>query len=144
MSNLKVRIINPLQNLNRVVQLLLQLNPEKDKKHLAHVLNHMYSFTNYVCFGLYENDNLIGIASGWTTVRVYSGKQLELDNVVIDEKLQSKGYGKVFFDKISTWALDHDHESLNLNTYVSNPRSHKFYFNHGYKILGFHFHKLIS
>ena len=104
----------------------------------------MYWFKNYNCFGLYKNGNIIGISSGWTSIRMYCGKQLELDNVIIDNKLQSKGLGIVFFDKIEEWALQKEYQSISLNTYVSNARSHKFYFNQGFSILGFHFQKLIK
>lgn len=143
MKNIKLKVINPLENLNSVKELLLQLDPEKGEKYIQKTLEQMQELENYTCFGLYENDKLIGVSSGWTTVRLYCGKQLELDNVIIDEKLQSKGLGKIFFDKIEAWSLQNDYKSLSLNTYVSNSRSHKFYYNQGYSILGFHFQKLI-
>ncbi len=144
MNDLQVRTINPLKNLRGVKELLLQLNPEKDDKYIGLMLEQMHTFKNYTCFGLYENERLIGISSGWTTIRIYCGKQLELDNVIIDEKLQSKGLGSIFFDRIEDWALQNDYKSLNLSTYVSNGRSHRFYFNQGFNILGFHFQKLIQ
>ncbi len=69
-------------------------------------------------------------------IRIYCGQQLELDNVVIARKLQSKGLGTIIFDKIEKWALKKGYQSKSLNTYVSNSRSHKFYFNQGCNILG--------
>jgi GNAT superfamily N-acetyltransferase len=93
---------------------------------------------------LFQDNELIGISSGWTTVRIYCGKQIELDNVIIDSTIQSKGYGKYFMEAISKWALKNNYKSIGLNTYVQNSRSHKFYFNKGFKILGFHFEKKIS
>lgn len=143
MNNLILKVINPLENLNRVKELLLQLDPEKGEKYIQKTLEQMQELENYTCFGLYEKDKLIGVSSGWTTVRLYCGKQLELDNVIIDEKQQSKGLGKIFFDKIEAWSIQNNYKSLSLNTYVSNSRSHKFYYNQGYSILGFHFQKLI-
>jgi len=144
MNNFVVKTINPNKNLVKVKELLLQLNPDLGEKYIEQILEQMHTFKNYTCFGLYENDKIIGISSGWTSIRIYSGKQLELDNVVIDEKLQSKGLGTIFFDKIEEWALQKEYQSISLNTYVSNSRSHKFYFNQGYKILGFNFQKSIK
>jgi GNAT superfamily N-acetyltransferase len=144
MNNLIVKTINPNKNLIQVEELLIQLNPDKEEKYIQQIIEQMNTFKNYKCFGLYENDKIIGISSGWTSMRIYSGKQLELDNVVIDEKLQSKGLGTIFFNKIEEWALQKGYQSINLNTYISNSRSHKFYFNQGFKILGFHFQKLIK
>lgn len=144
MNKVALKIINPIKNLIRVKELLLQLNPDKEEAYIEQTLIQMSTFKNFVCFGLYENDKIIGISSGWTSIRIYSGKQLELDNVVIDKKLQSKGLGTLFFDKIEEWALQKEYHSISLNTYVSNSSSHKFYFNQEYKILGFNFQKLIK
>ena len=96
---------------------------------------------NYTGFGLFKNDELIGFTSGWTTVRVYCGKQLELDNVIINNTMHSKGYGKWFMDEIEKWAIEQQYETIELNSYVANSRSHKFYFNQDYKIIGYHFEK---
>jgi len=144
MNNLIIKTINPLKNLSTVKELLLQLNPNKGEKDIELMIRQMHAFKNYKCFGLYENAKILGISSGWTSIRIYCGKQLELDNVVIDKNLQSKGLGKIFFDKIEEWSMQEDYQSISLNTYVSNSRSHKFYFNQGFNILGFHFQKLIK
>jgi len=97
----------------------------------------------YNCFGIFLNDKLVGISSAWSTVRLYSGKQLEVDNVVIDSSQQSKGLGKLFFEFIEDWAKKNEYKTIELNTYVQNSKSHKFYYNLGYSVLGFHFWKNI-
>ncbi len=90
---------------------------------------------------MYLNDTLSGITCAWIMIRIYCGKQIEIDNVILDSKHQSKGYGNILLNYIEKWAIDNDCETIELNTYVQNPRSHKFYFNNNYKILGFHFQK---
>ena len=138
---IELKIIDPMDHFARVTELLLQLNPNKQAEYIENTLKKMALLDNYTCFGLYENGDLLGVSSGWTTVRIYCGKQLELDNVIIDNQLQSKGLGKQFFNKIESWALQNGYDAVSLNTYVANARSHKFYFNQGYSILGFHFQK---
>lgn len=133
-----------MEHKSRVLDLLKQLNPERDSKYLENTQKEMTNLSNYTCFGLYLNDELIGISSGWTTVRIYCGKQLELDNVIIDSKIQSQGYGKYFMNEIKDWSIKNDYKSIGLNTYVQNSRSHKFYFNEGFNILGLHFEKKIG
>jgi len=135
---IQFKIIDPLEYKGRVIDLLGQLNPKKDLRTIDALLNLMNESSNYNCFALFENDNLIGISSGWTTVRIYCGKQLELDNVIIDAKIQSKGYGRHFIHAIKKWANENMYQSIGLNTYVENSRSHKFYFNQDFKVLGFH------
>jgi len=139
MKYLEFKLINPLKNKDRVVELLSQLNPSKNTKEILNRFELMTQESNYQCFGLFDNNCLIGISSGWTTVRIYCGKQLELDNVIIDSKIQSKGFGKYFLKEIKQWSINNKYENICLNTYVENSRSHKFYFNQGFKVLGFHF-----
>ncbi len=143
MNNLHFKLINPLEHEETVLNLLKLLNPKMDKNSLKDTLTTMTEMPNYKCFALFLKDKLIGISGGWTTVRIYCGKQLELDNVIIDSQIQSKGFGKYFINAIKQWSISNNYKSLGLNTYVENSRSHKFYFNEGFKILGFHFeHKL--
>jgi GNAT superfamily N-acetyltransferase len=120
-----------------------QLNPKLTLKQIKKYLLQMFQFETYTCFGVFLNGKLVGISSAWTTVRLYSGKQLEVDNVVIDSSQQSKGFGRMFFEFIENWAKKNDYNTIELNTYVQNSQSHKFYYNLGYSILGFHFWKHI-
>ncbi len=131
-------------DVNKTLQLLKQLNPNKSIENLKKTISLMFSFNNYMCLGLYDNGKLIGLTSSWTSVRVYSGKQLELDNVIIDNKLQSKGFGEIFISLIEKWAIKNDYETVELHTYIENSRSHKFYFKQNFKILGFHFQKQLK
>lgn len=130
-----------IKELSLILDLAKQLNPTISEDILKQRQEEMFKIKNYYCFGFYNEGSLVGISSGWLTVRLYSGKQLEIDNVIMDSSIQSKGLGSQFLNEIETWALTNNCETIELNTYVQNSRSHKFYFNKGYKILGFHFQK---
>ena len=132
-----------VENIAEISVLGQQLNPKMTLEQIQNLLKEMFTLPTYRCFGLFLNKKLVGISSGWITVRFYSGKQLEVDNVTIVNSLQSKGLGKQFFDFIENWAKENSCETIELNTYVQNSKSHKFYFNLGYSILGFHFWKHI-
>ncbi len=97
---------------------------------------------NYECAViLNEGDDIIGVCGIWYCTRHYAGKSAEVDHVYIAEDYQGKGLGKIFF----RWIYDHvsskGYETVELNTYVTNTASHKFYMNEGFKILGYHFLK---
>ncbi|MEE9350378.1 MAG: GNAT family N-acetyltransferase [Flavobacteriaceae bacterium] len=128
-------------DLEQIVRLTKQLNPDISIVELKNRQTKMFKFDTYHCFGFFVNGKLIGVSSGWITVRLYSDKQLEIDNVIIDNSLQSKGYGKLFMNEIEIWAKNNNCKTIELNTYVQNEKSHKFYFNQGFHILGFHFQK---
>ncbi|WP_445458150.1 GNAT family N-acetyltransferase [Flavobacterium sp. HNIBRBA15423] len=139
-QNLHVKLVENT-NSESITHLLHQLNPQIELALIKKRQKEMFQFNNYICFGLYLNDTLIGITCAWIMIRIYCGKQIEIDNVILDSKHQSKGYGNILLNYIEKWAIDNDCETIELNTYVQNPRSHKFYFNNNYKILGFHFQK---
>ncbi len=69
---------------------------------------------------------------------------MELDNVIVDNTLRSNGLGNRFLELIEKWAIERGFQTIELNTYVGNTSSHKFYFNMGYIILGYHFQKVIG
>ncbi|SHJ06657.1 GNAT family N-acetyltransferase [Algibacter luteus] len=96
---------------------------------------------NYECAGIYDNEKLIGVCGLWYCTRHYSGKSAEADHVYIDDGYRGQGLGKKFFDWIYNYLINKGFETIELNTYVSNNQSHKFYFNEGFKILGYHFLK---
>jgi hypothetical protein len=127
-----------------IISLVKKLNPDKPVDDLNKSIVEMFSFSNYHCFGLYSGTNLLGISSCWITVRFYSGKQIELDNVIIDDEIRSTGLGRKFLELLEIWAKENSCNTVELNTYVQNSRSHKFYFNSGYSILGYHFQKNIK
>jgi len=130
-----------IKNLDEVSHLATQLNPNLEEYIIRQRIMEMFDIHNYLCFGCYKEGKLIGMSSGWLTVRIYSGKQLEIDNIIIDSAYQSQSFGEQFIQLIEVWAKDNNCETIELNAYVENKRAHKFYFKHEYSILGYHFQK---
>ncbi|WP_452223292.1 GNAT family N-acetyltransferase [Lacinutrix chionoecetis] len=96
---------------------------------------------NYECAGVFEGDKLIGISGMWFQTRHYAGKSVEFDHVYIDDAYRSKGLGKDFFNWLHNYVKAKGCTTSELNTYVQNYPSHKFYYNLGYEIYGYHFYK---
>lgn len=124
-----------------IIPLANKLHPTMDAAVFGAYLAEMFDLPAYHCFGLFQDGRLVAFTNGWITVRFYSGKQLEVDNVIVDQDQRSKGVGKYFFARIQEWATEHGCKTIELNTFVQNSKSHKFYYNEGYVILGFHFQK---
>lgn len=128
-------------NIADILPLVTLLNPSISKETLQSRQVEMFSYPTYTCFGCFHNDTLIGLMSCWKSTKLYSGPQIEIDNVIIDPNIRSKGIGQYFLEWIEQWCKEQGCESIELNTYVTNSKSHKFYFKHGYQILGYHFVK---
>ena len=93
---------------------------------------------NYECWGIQLDEKLIGVFGLWFMTRHYAGRSCEPDHVYIEKDYRSKGIGKQLFQWIYTYAKKKGCETSELNTYVSNYPSHKFYYNEGYETWGYH------
>lgn len=140
MLNIEFRELSE-KNIEEISILTQQLNPKTDTNILVERQKEMFGFNSYHCFGVYLEKKLIGVSSGWLIVKLYSGKQIELDNYVIDKAFHSQGIGGRFLDYMEDWAKKKGCTSMELNAYIKNNLSHKFYFNKGFSIVGFHFIK---
>ncbi|MBP0904478.1 GNAT family N-acetyltransferase [Mariniflexile gromovii] len=127
--------------INTILPLVEKLNDYKVsldvlKERFSEIVNQ-----NYECAGIYNDKKLIGICGLWFCTRHYAGKSVELDHVYIDEDFRGKGLGKKFFEWIYNYAELKGCKTVELNSYTTNYASHKFYYNEGFNILGYHFLK---
>ena len=131
------------KNINEIVFLVDKLNENKIPKNvLTERQKEMFS-QNYQCIGVFNASVLIGIAGLWFQTRLYSGRSCELDHVYILPEYRRFGVGSKLISFVEEHVCNKGFECLELNTYSQNTLSHKFYYNNGFKILGFHFIKHI-
>ncbi|PKV49778.1 hypothetical protein ATE84_1815 [Aquimarina sp. MAR_2010_214] len=96
---------------------------------------------NYECWGVYLDKKIIGFFGLWFMTRHYVGRSCEPDHVYIDEENRGEGIGRKVFNWIYEYAKSRGCEASELNSYVVNYPSHKFYLNEGYEIWAHHFVK---
>jgi len=140
MENLEIKLI-PNENLLIALPLLKELNQKTPDELLRKRLLEMAE-QHYKCIGMYLNGELIGMSGLWFLTRHYCGKTVEPDHVVISKNHRNKGLGKKLFDWIYNYAQSIGYEATELNTYIENTKSHRFYENEGFKKLGFHYLKI--
>ena len=141
MDSFEIKIL-PKEKIFDIIPLLSQLNESTPEAILKERLLEMVE-QNYECIVMYDKLKIIGICGIWYMTRQYIGKSMEVDHVVIDNTYRSKGLGRVLFDWIYEHVKSKGCEASELNAYVNNPKSHKFYHNEGYNIYGFHFLKVL-
>ena len=96
---------------------------------------------NYECLGVYEADALIGTCGLWFQTRHYAGRSIEVDHVIIEDSYRNLGVGKMLMEFVYDYARKRSCNWVELNTYVNNFPSHKFYYNQGFVAKGYHFVK---
>ena len=127
--------------ISEIIPLIQEFTDNKFPNDILEIrFNEMFT-QNYECIGVFKGDMLIGLCGLWFQTRHYAGKSCEPDHVYIQPEYQGLGLGNKMFDYVEKYCKEKGCESLELNTYVQNTSSHKFYYNLGYKILGYHFFK---
>lgn len=140
MEHLEIKLIEK-ENILTILPLLKELNSNTAEIILKERLLEMIT-QNYKCVGLYLNEELVGMSGLWFLTRHYCGKTVEPDHVVIGKNHRNKGLGKKLFEWIHIYAQSIGYEASELNTYIENEKSHRFYENEGYQKLGYHYLKI--
>lgn len=123
--------------------LIQLLNPELDKADFQALLKDMLPL-GYACLGAFEGETLIGICGYWRRVQFWNRRSIQLDNLVIAESHRNQSIGKQMNDWLEALARAEGRQMLELDSYVVNHPSHRFYFREGYVILGYHFTKILE
>ena len=99
---------------------------------------------NYGQVGVFEGDICLGLSGFWIGTKLWCGKYLELDNIVVSKTQRSQGIGKLLFDFIHKKALENDCTMLSLDSYTTNFNAHKFFYKEGFAPKGFHFINILK
>lgn len=123
--------------------LIQHLYPEFTMQIYCNLLDEMLS-NNYKQVVAFENEIPVGLSGFWVGTKLWCGKYLELDNVIVHPDHRSKGIGKVLTEYLNQKAIDLGCKVLALDAYTNNFSAHKFYYNLGFVPKGFHFVKFLG
>ena len=73
-----------------------------------------------------ENGITMGLAGFWIGTKLWCGKYLELDNVVVHADFRSKGIGSIITEYLNQKAIDEDCNMIALDAYTTNLGAQKF------------------
>lgn len=135
-----IRII-PSTEIFSIIPLMQKLGNYKVSETLLKERLQEMAQQNYECLGVFDAEKLIGICGLWFQTRHYAGKSVEMDHVIIDDAYRSHGIGKMMVEYISDYAKKKSCNWIELNSYVHNFPSHKFFYNQGFVAKGYHFVK---
>ena len=103
----------------------------------------MQEETGYILFGGFNYGDLIASAG----IRIYEclayGKNVYIDDLVINDEKRSQGYGKKMLDWIEAYGKANGCRELHLDSGVQRFSAHRFYFREKFHIPYYHFSKNI-
>ncbi len=135
---MEIKELKTLEELKTTFDVLQEMYPSLTKAAYEEELPMMIS-NNYGQLAVFEDNTCIGLTGYWFSSKLWCGKYLELDNVIIREQYRSKGVGDFLFDAAKKKAQELNCTILALDSYTDNFKAHKFFYNHGYVPRGFHF-----
>ncbi len=118
--------------------LIRQLSPGVTEERYAHFLDDMLAH-GYRMAVVMEDEQCLGISGFWVNTKIYSGRYMELDNVVVDAAQRSRGIGQILYDCLHDIAIQEGCEMMMLDAYIENEKAHAFYERQGFVKKGFHF-----
>jgi GNAT superfamily N-acetyltransferase len=133
----------PKEEMDSILPFLEWLNPKTEKELVAQRLQDLLK-TDYQCVGVYHNSKLIAISGIWILNKIYAGKHIEPDNVMVHPDYQKNGIGEILMNWIHNYAKEIGCISSELNCYVKNPGGVRFWIRQGYNIVGYHFIKRLE
>lgn len=101
-----------------------------DGKQLDSYIHDLLSPNNALCFGLFDEDSLVGLVLG-RHVHFYTGDQFRIDELCIDPRFQHKGYGHLLLEEVEKACRRRNIQSLFLVTERDFP-AYLFYRKNGF------------
>jgi ribosomal protein S18 acetylase RimI-like enzyme len=120
--------------------LISQLNKLVTREEFEFYLDDMIAH-GYRMVVVWDGDEALGLSGVWVTTKIYSGKYMELDNVVVAESARSRGIGHKLTAFLEDLARKEGVKTMMLDAYLENEAAHKFYKNQGFRPRGYHFLK---
>lgn len=135
--------LTTLEDMLGTYEVLTELYPSLSLEQYREELRFMVQH-NYSQIAVLEQQVFVGVSGLWLGNKLWCGKYLEIDNIVVSEKNRSKGVGKMMVDFIEKKARELGCNMVALDSYTTNFKAHKFFYNQGFTPKGFHFINLLN
>ncbi|GAB5417766.1 MAG: GNAT family N-acetyltransferase [Crocinitomicaceae bacterium] len=119
-------------------ELILEMYPTISKEEYSKELEIMIP-NNYGQVAVYDGESCAGMTGYWIGSKLWCGKYMELDNVIVSSKYRRKGVGKILFSHMEKMAKEMDCNMMALDSYSDNFDAHRFFYEQNYVPRGFHF-----
>ncbi len=128
-----------LQNFDLIREMYPSITLEEYSNELDIMLPH-----NYGQVAIYDGATCAGLTGFWVGSKLWCGKYMELDNVVVSSQYRSQGIGDRLFKHMEQKAKDLGCTMLALDSYTDNFKAHKFFYEQNFVPRGFHFINILD
>jgi len=139
-DQLQFRLLTQKSEMLPLYPLIHQLNATVTPEYYATILDEML-LHGYRIVAVYDGEECLGLSGIWVAAKIYSGKYLEMDNVVVAAAHRSRGIGQLLTDFVIDLARQEGCVTVMLDAYLENEKAHAFYERAGFLRRGYHFIK---
>jgi GNAT superfamily N-acetyltransferase len=122
-----------------IFPVLQELYPSLTCEQYEKELDLMLPNNAYGQVAAFDGETCAGVTGFWIGNKLWCGKYLEIDNFVVAKAFRSQGIGKAIIDYLKQKAVEENCSMVALDSYTTNFKAHKFFYNEGFGPKGFHF-----
>lgn len=116
-----------------------QLRPHIAREDYVSIVRGMMDGEGYRLAAVVDDGEVRAVAGFRFMHMLYAGKLLYVDDLVTDDRVRSRGYGKELMDWLKAKGRDEGCSELQLISRVTREQAHRFYFREGLAIECFEF-----
>ena len=117
----------------RVAELSRQLGYPATKKEMTQRIKRLHPASQHAFFVAVSANRVIGWIGVSASQLLEVPSRAEVDGLVIDEAVRSRGVGKLLLEKAEAWAKHAGCKSMSVRSNIKRKRAHEFYKQNGYE-----------
>lgn len=123
---MQIKIADSDAEISDCFKLISQLRPQYSHEEFVLKVKDLHSQNGYQLVYL-KDEQIKSVAGIRISDWLYTGKYLEVDELVTCSESRSKGYGGKIFDWLSNYAKEQSCNQIRLVSGVTRDKAHKFY-----------------
>lgn len=129
---MQIQLANTPEEITACFTVISELRPHLSLESFIALVERMQKNHGYELVYLDEN-GVKAVAGIRIAEWLYTGKYLEIDDLITTAAERSKGYGAMLFDWVASYAREQECVQLRLVSGVQRTDAHRFYLNKGMK-----------
>jgi GNAT superfamily N-acetyltransferase len=127
---MQIQLANTPEEITACFTVISELRPHLSPESYMALVERMQKNHGYEL--VYLDDNGVKAVAGIRIAEwLYTGKYLEIDDLITTAAERSKGYGAILFDWVANYAREQQCVQLRLVSGVQRADAHRFYLNKG-------------
>lgn len=133
---MKIKELKTKEEIASSYEVVGQLYQMEREKYLSHIKEMME--VDYRLIGVFDGDMCLAVVGFRVGRRLYCGKYLHIDNMVVGEAHRGKGLARMMVSWMKEEAKKLGCDTVLADTYVDNSPAQKFFISEDFYIRGFH------